>query len=69
MLKAIPSEPADRVTYHNALMALCGLTLRDLVEAMQKSKSKHDEKQAAAKARADRSRRPRRAPTGPSRPT
>ena len=58
MLKAIPSEPADRVTYDNALMALCGLTVRDLLEAMQKSKSKHDEKQAAAKA----ARRPQQEP-------
>ena len=72
MLKAIPTEPVGRINYHNSLMTLCGLSLKDLVEAMQKSKAKHDAKHGAppamaarpaAAGRADRSRsRGRRAP-------
>ena len=44
MLKANPSEPAAKMQYHNELMVLCSLSLRELVEAMQKAKRKHDEK-------------------------
>ncbi|CAK0820661.1 unnamed protein product [Prorocentrum cordatum] len=41
----IPGGQADRVAYHNALMRLCALPLRDLVEAMRKAKENSDRRE------------------------
>ena len=61
MLKAIPSDATERIQYHNSLMELCCVSLRELVEAMKQAKSKHAEKLAAvANAEERRSRSPRR---------
>jgi hypothetical protein len=40
VIKAIPTEGAERINYHNALMQLCGLSLRELLESMQDAKVK-----------------------------
>jgi hypothetical protein len=47
-LKEIPDEPNERITYRNSLMELCGLSLRDLVEAMRVAKMKEEKKKASA---------------------
>ncbi|CAK0860829.1 unnamed protein product [Prorocentrum cordatum] len=44
----IPGGQADRVAYHNALMRLCALPLRDLVEAMKKAKENSDRRERGA---------------------
>ena len=43
----IPDDPGLRVQYHNHLMTLCGLTLRELVGSMTQAVEKA--KQAAVK--------------------
>ena len=45
-MKKIPQEGSDRIEYHNELMKLCGISLRDVVEAMKSQKKKDAEKQA-----------------------
>ncbi len=40
VIKPIPSAEIDKVKYHNSLMSICGLTLRELAEAMRKASSK-----------------------------
>ena len=45
-LRQIPQDASARVEYHNELMRLCALPLRDLVEAMQKAKGKDGQKRA-----------------------
>ena len=50
LLKEIPVDPRSRIEYHNELMQLCRLSLRQLVEAMASAKSK-DERQREDKKR------------------
>ena len=48
----IPEDATLRVEYHNNLMTLCGLSLRELVDAMKQAVEKAKQaapKQAAAK--------------------
>eukprot|EP00973_Karenia_brevis_P050617 7027837-Karenia_brevis.AAC.1 len=52
-LKTLPSDRAAKVEYHNALMQLCGLSLRDLVAAMREKKAKADHKTHNTAAPAD----------------
>jgi len=59
VMKAIPVDPAAKISYHNGLMRLCAVSLRELVEAMQKAKAKYTEKVAAREAEADRRSRSR----------
>ena len=40
VIKPIPSEEASKIRYHNALMTLCGMTLRELSDAMLKASNK-----------------------------
>ena len=37
VLQAIPDAPQAKVDYHNALMTVCGVTLRALVDSMEKT--------------------------------
>ena len=54
-LRPIPEDQADKVTYHNELMILCALFLRQLTDALQQGSGKYN---PAAQFR-DRSRSPR----------
>ena len=56
IMKALPTEPNEKIDYHNSLMRLCGLSLRELVEAMQEAKVKHDDRQKAEEDEGRRSR-------------
>ena len=49
VLKAIPTGGPERIEYHNELMKLCGISLRELTEAMQGAAEK--EKVTAGKKR------------------
>jgi hypothetical protein len=40
VIKPIPAEESSKIRYHNALMTLCGVSLRDLSTAMQKAAAK-----------------------------
>ena len=46
-LKAIPADAAAKVEYHNELMNLCGITLRELIASMDKAAKKRREMNAA----------------------
>jgi hypothetical protein len=48
VMTAIPTDAHGRVKYHNELMKLCALPLRDLVEAMKASKQKRSSGEGAA---------------------
>lgn len=50
-LKEIPVEASARISYHNELMKLCGVSLQDLVGAMKKAKVKQDQKMEKRKAK------------------
>ena len=43
-LKAIPDNRQEKVAYHNELMKLCGLSLRELLDAMKKKRAQAEEK-------------------------
>ena len=53
-LKVIPDTAQGKVKYHNELMRACGLTLRELVAAMEKASSNQERKRQE-----DRRKRPR----------
>lgn len=48
-LRQIPESPADRVKYHNELMTLCGLTLRQLTDALKTGADKKDVRRARSR--------------------
>ena len=45
----VPDDVALRHKYHNELMTLCGITLRQLVEAMQSAKKAAQQREETAK--------------------
>ena len=53
-LKVVPDTAQGKVKYHNELMRACGLTLRELVAAMEKASSNQERKRQE-----DRRKRPR----------
>ncbi len=42
VLKALPASQADRAQHHNALMTVCGVQLREVIDIMQKAIKKRD---------------------------
>ena len=40
LLKAVPTDPLGKVQYHNELMAVYGMELRELIDAMKMAKGK-----------------------------
>ena len=53
-LKAIPDDQLLRTKHHNALMRLCGLSLRELLDAMGKAADKaREEKKPKKRLRED----------------
>lgn len=45
-VKEIPADIEGRMVYHNELMHLCGISLRQLVEAMKATRAKDDKRKA-----------------------
>ena len=56
-IKAIPTEEAARVAYHNELMKLCGATLRELTEALAATSEKKKGKPPDSRGRSRSARR------------
>ena len=52
-LKPIPTEESARVQYHNHLMQLCALSLRDLIQAMGKAASSDNKRKRRNEAEED----------------
>ena len=48
-LKKIPDLPAERIEYHNELMKLCGVSLRELTAAMKAGAEKKQKKEELKK--------------------
>ena len=51
-LQQMPSTSLDKILYHNELMTLCGLSLRELSEAMNKTSTRVKDAAPTAKNRA-----------------